>query len=80
MKTLALFVSSLLIGLTTAVADDMATQAKTFGLLRTSMTLFEKSDFDKSEKAIDEALVLDSTNPILLAQKNRIQITKGSEK
>ena len=80
MKTLALIVSSLVIGMTTAAADDKATQAKTFDLLRTSMTLFEKGEYDRSEKVIEEALILDSTNPILFAQKNKIQIKRTSEK
>ena len=79
MKTHALTIFALIFGFSAYAADDIITQAKTFNLLQTSMSLFEKGEYDKSEKVIDDAILLDSTNPILIAQKNRILVTKSSE-
>ena len=69
MKTPALIILAIFLGYSAYASDDITTQAKTFNLLQTSMTLFEKGEYDKSEKVIDDAILLDSTNPILIAQK-----------
>ncbi len=79
MRTLILTIFALFLGFSTYADEYIITQAKTFNLLKTSMTLFEKGEYEKSEKAIDDAILLDSTNPILFAQKNRILLTKSSE-
>ena len=79
MKTPTLTILGLFLGFSAYANEYIVTEAKTFSLLKTSMTLFEKCEYEKSEEAIDDAILLDSTNPILIAQKNKILVTKSSE-
>ena len=50
MKTHAFTIFALIFGFSAYAADDIITQAKTFNLLQTSMSLFEKGEYDNLKR------------------------------